>query len=249
MKNIKISVDGESHSIDAQIALFELGAKWYGDKPGLARRTTMPFLYTNGRGWINYGRNTKNFHEHPNREVTLEDLKQMLKEKRMGQKNQDIRRPVQITKGQAQQMIESGCEISKRIAYDTYPELRPPQLPKRWEDVDLMENTCYVDRDNQIQHVSKAITAPANKNLLPNTNVAEAHRVVPELITMREIYRDGWVPSKSNSGWGVYYDTGMRKWLVGLVFNHIFRFPTEEVARTFLDNFEPQLKTYAKLYK
>jgi hypothetical protein len=164
----------------------------------------------------------------------------------MKQKNQDSRRLVKITEKQAQEMVESGCEISKQIAYDTYPELKGPQLPKRWEDVEL-ENVVYVDHNNRLQYTSNATSTPFNKNLLPNTNLAEAHRVVPELITMREVYREGWTPSSGDRGWSVIYDV-TDGWVVGIAFNQIFNFPTKEVAQLFLNNFKPQLETYAKLY-
>lgn len=249
MERLKIISENAIQSKYIQFILFELGARWASPPHTDLRWRNKRFLYVETNGTITCSDTTQSFNRHGGRQVNLEHLKQMLKQKRMKQKNQDSRRPVQITKEQAQQMIESDCEISKQIALDTYPELRLPQLPKRWEDIDLMENTCYVDQDNRIKHMDRAIVSSSNKNLLPNTNVAEAHRVVPELITMREIYRDGWKPSKCDRGWSVYYSTDIEKWVIGLTCNNIFCFPTEEVARMFLDNFEPQLKTYAKLYK
>lgn len=120
-------------------------------------------------------------------------------------------------------------------------------LPKTWKEAykKYLCNTTiyYIDTNSEIKQHTKPIPANVvfNKNVLLSQERAEEVLALMQLITLRDIYNDGWEPDWSNYdeikyciyGWSSTITIGT------FVSDHcILAFKTEELRDEFIRNFE-----------
>lgn len=244
MKNIKIRIKNAEHSREVQEVLLKLGFKW-GCGDSKIRYLKKPFLYvTKWANWkweITYsdGNDAEAeetyFRNHKSKEVTLQDLKQMLKEKTMEQD----KRSVQISKETAKEMIDSGIDSLKKLAYDTYPELDSGGLPTKWEDLEEVSG-YYVHTISEIRRIVPEDALPHARNTLPTEELARSIRALCQLLYLREVYRDGWKPSVGNLEYGLKL-TG-NDWSLGAYINEMFSFQDLKTLFLFYNNFRDLLE-------
>lgn len=240
MKSIKIRIRDAEHSREVQEILLKMGAKWgcggstinYLDKPFLyvTKWATKKWEITYSDGKDAEAEETY-FRNHKNEEVTLEDLKQMLKENNM--------KTVKISKETAKEMIDSGIESLQKLAYDTYPELDAGGLPTKWEDLEKV-NGYYVNSTSEIRRLLPEDALPHARNTVPTEKLAIAIRALCKLLYLREVYRDGWRPSVGNLEHALKL-TDIH-WSLGAYTNEMFSFQDSKTLILFYNNFRDLLE-------
>lgn len=120
-------------------------------------------------------------------------------------------------------------------------------LPKTWKEAykKYLCNTTiyYIDTNSEIKQYTKLIPANAvfNKNALLSSERAEEVLALIQLITLRDIYNDGWEPDWDNHDETKYCIYGWSSTItIGpFVSEHcILAFKTEELRDEFLRNFK-----------
>lgn len=120
-------------------------------------------------------------------------------------------------------------------------------LPKTWKEAytKYLCNTTiyYIDTNSEIQQHTNPIPANAifNKNALLSSERAEEVLAFMQLITLRDIYNNGWEPDWSNYDETKYCIYGWSNIITIDTFTSdhaILAFKTEELRDEFIKNFE-----------
>ena len=125
-------------------------------------------------------------------------------------------RNITLTLDKAKEWYQKGGEL-KEIALQAFTEKELNPLPKSWEEYCRKYEFCMSTR---------------------YTNISLKYDALIKLEQLRDCWRQGWVPSKGNSGFGIRLDfyEGFR--IVRLYsFSAFLSFPTEEIAKEFLECF------------
>lgn len=121
------------------------------------------------------------------------------------------------------------------------------ELPTTWEEAytKYLCNTTiyYINTNGKITQYTEPIPANAvfNKNALLSQERAEEVLALMQLITLRDIYNDGWKPGWSNCEEIKYCIIGEKNTITTYTFvyeHKILAFKTEELRDEFLKNFE-----------
>lgn len=124
------------------------------------------------------------------------------------------------------------------------------ELPKTWEEFrknnPVKPNECYISTNSDITEVQFAKTleeriVDIDDNLLPSKEYAEAMLALCKLIQLRDCYNDGWEPDWCNISETKYIIRHLRGRIdlaFGFYDGHILAFKTEELRKTFLNNFK-----------
>lgn len=121
------------------------------------------------------------------------------------------------------------------------------ELPTTWEEAytKYLCNTTiyYINTNGKIIQYTEPIPANAvfNKNALLSSERAEEVLALMQLITLRDIYNDGWEPDWSNYDETKYCIYGWSNTITIDIFTSdhaILAFKTEELRDEFLKNFE-----------
>lgn len=155
-----------------------------------------------------------------------------------------------ISEQTAKEMIDSGVESLKKVAYDTYPELKEKELPEKWEDLESIAG-FYVSSFSCVRHFLGQPSNPSQKNTLPTIELAEAILALCQLLYLREVYRDGWnqccdyacVICLRDKDWDTFI---LKK---SDFSNNIFSFKKMSTAEKFLSNFRDLLDKTKPLYE
>lgn len=109
-----------------------------------------------------------------------------------------------------QKLIRKYPEMKLKDIQEMLQESEKP-LPKTWKEAytKYLCNTTiyYIDTNSEIQHHVKPIPANVvfNKNALLSQERAEEMLAFMQLITLRDIYNDGWEPDWKNNLQLKYY--------------------------------------------
>ena len=125
-------------------------------------------------------------------------------------------RNITLTLDKAKEWYQKGGEL-KEIALQAFTEKELNPLPKSLEEYCRKYEFCMSTR---------------------YTNISLKYDALIKLEQLRDCWRQGWVPSKGNSGFGIRLDfyEGFR--IVRLYsFSAFLSFPTEEIAKEFLECF------------
>ena len=106
-------------------------------------------------------------------------------------------REIKISIETAQRWANGTDEELKGLALGTYPELAKKELPKSWEELEII-NGYWVD---EICSTLETAIEPQNhnRNVFATKEQAEASIALAQLSQLREVYRNGWVPDFSDS--------------------------------------------------
>jgi hypothetical protein len=137
--------------------------------------------------------------------------------------------------------IPNGFEIDKEnstFEQIVFKEIK--QLPKTWEELEIIEGYFVQGRDSECCHVEKHAISE-NKNIFATEEQAKASIALAQLSQLREVYRNGWVPD--------WKDDDKYKYCIEFYTNKIYTdkytntsqflsFQDEETRDLFLENFK-----------
>lgn len=145
-----------------------------------------------------------------------------------------------------QELVNKYPEMKLKDIQKILQESKKP-LPKTWKEayIKYLCNTTiyYIDTNSEIQHHIKPIPANVvfNKNALLSQERAEEMLAFMQLITLRDIYNNGWEPDWDNHDETKYCIYGWSNTIDTDIFSSdhaILAFKTEELRDEFLRNFE-----------
>ena len=146
--------------------------------------------------------------------------------------------------------VPEGMEIDKENSTFECIKFKPKkkELPKTWEE--FCENNLIKPEEYFVSTASNITSAydgelqkrgsHMDANLLPSKEYAEAMLALCKIIQLRDCYNDGWKPDWGEESFKyvikfynglVYFDTPLR-------FSSILAFKTEDLRKTFYDNFK-----------
>ena len=129
------------------------------------------------------------------------------------------------------------------------------QLPKTWEDFcntyRRKGGEAAIDLDSSININNtlrgRNLNIDSDKNLLPNIEAAIAHRALMQLHQLRDCYRQGWIPDwkEDSVKYNIIRNTDIsdKRYRIVAYRNipQFLSFPTRELAKEFLTNFDELL--------
>ena len=160
--------------------------------------------------------------------------------------NINMEKQVKLSLATAKEFYKQGG-ASKAFALDNYTEqeLSKKELPKSWEELKIISG-YYIDSNSVLSNHCKNILSigNGNKNLFPTKELAEASLALSQLLQLREVYRDGWIPDYKNTKgkYGIYVIENIL--IVDITYGtaKIFSFQDREIANLFLTNFKDLLE-------
>jgi hypothetical protein len=126
-------------------------------------------------------------------------------------------------------------------------KLAKKQLPKRWEELKLIDG-YYYNVHSQLNLASEYSTVAENYNVFATENQAESHgKAAAKLSQLMAVYNDGWI-----ADWG---DDNQKKSTILYahrelvvrgcnIYKEFLTFKSEELASEFLENFREDIETY-----
>ena len=122
-------------------------------------------------------------------------------------------------------------------------------LPKTWEEFcankSKIPGEAWIDWDSSISYVEgyrpDKMNPIEDKNLLPNTEAAEAHLALMQLHQLRDYYRQGWIPDWKDDNsvkYAIVYNYSGKLIVEDYLVTPMFlSFQSEELAKEFINNF------------
>ena len=128
-------------------------------------------------------------------------------------------------------------EAMEEYAQQFKEEPKQPELPKRWEDLKIVEG-YYISNYAKIYRISAELE-DVDKNIFATKEQAEASIALAQLSQLREVYRQGWKPD---------WNDDQKKYGIGFLGGDIFEaepagtniflsFQSPEIRDEFLENF------------
>ena len=120
-----------------------------------------------------------------------------------------------------------------------------PKLPKKWENLGIVKG-FYIESNSEISLTyGGATTFGEYKNVLPTKELAEAMLAMCQLLYLRDIYNDGWVPNWKCDLTGKCAIINRESQLYianSIIVSHPMIFKTSELRDEFLTNFRDLLE-------
>jgi len=153
--------------------------------------------------------------------------------------------PIEIAK---KMYLTSKDESVREFALSNYSkeELEAKELPKSWEELKQVTG-CAIDMNSDLYICNNKTTYKtnsSNRNIFPTKSLAEAVLALSQLLQLREVYRNGWVPDYDEYYLKYSVISNKNNLRVDSVthYNRIFTFQSKEIAQQFLSNFEELLE-------
>ena len=118
-----------------------------------------------------------------------------------------------------------------------------PQLPETWKEFchnyEVQKGERYISPDSDIETTSSGIRLEySDRNILPSEKAAEQHLALMQLHQLRDCYRQGWVPKRNKTSFGIAREVVGGLYIDRYIFSSKFlTFQTKEIAEEFLNNF------------
>ena len=123
-----------------------------------------------------------------------------------------------------------------------------PKLPETWEEFcklyPVKEKEVFISSDSRFLCIGGTRHYFADRNTLPSLESAQAHLALMQLHQLRDCYRQGWVPNRSDKNFKYcicLYDNEYKAIQI-LERNHFLTFQSMELAEKFLKNFKDLIK-------
>ena len=123
-----------------------------------------------------------------------------------------------------------------------------PKLPETWEDFcklyPIKEGERYIGLNSTLIPNGGNRAVYSDKNMLPSEEAAKAHLALIQLHQLRDCYRQGWVPDRSDKNFKYcicLYDNEY-KIIQILERSHFLTFQSIELTEKFLKNFKDLIK-------
>jgi hypothetical protein len=141
--------------------------------------------------------------------------------------------------------VPEGFEIDKDKS--TFEEIvfKPIKkgLPKTWEELEVVKG-YYIEYDCNVMHVEYE-TISCHRNIFATEEQAKAAIALAQLSHLREVYRQGWVPSFPN--YVIVQEKG-KIIAVSHEYRNVFlSFQSAEVRNEFLKNFKDLIEEASPL--
>jgi hypothetical protein len=117
------------------------------------------------------------------------------------------------------------------------------KLPMSWEEPDEIKGSYIIDG-------CVFGASPENRDVFPTKEADYAAGIVlPQLLQLRDVYRDGWKPVKGEYVYPIYFIRNVLRTDSGSsIVNEMFSFKTEETRDLFYNTFKEQLNELLPLY-
>ena len=177
------------------------------------------------------------------RRYTLKSYKEM-KEKRN----------ITLTLSKAREWHRKGGEL-KEVALLAYSEeeLTKIELPESWEEFcnnySTKNGECYIGACSEIRilpEVDEGRDIKMDRNVCPSQKSAEAHLALMQLEQLRDCWRQGWKPTKYDTGYCiVHYPEEYI--IMAFSFISFLSFPAKKMAEEFLECFRDLIEQVVDL--
>jgi len=159
--------------------------------------------------------------------------------------------PIEIAR---KMYLNSKDESVREFALSNYSkeELETKELPKSWKELKTISGCFYNDSESDnnqdflelVECTNTVTKMDTCKLIYPTKSLAEAALSLSQLLQLREVYRNGWIPD---------YNSVSMKWSIRQVSNNfeiistydknrVFSFQSKEIVQQFLSNFEELLE-------
>jgi len=128
-------------------------------------------------------------------------------------------------------------EAMEEYAQQFKEEPKQPELPKRWEDLKIVEG-YYISNYAKIYRISAELE-DVDKNIFATKEQAEASIALAQLSQLREVYRQGWKPdwNDDQKKYGIKFFRGDIDEEEIAWTNIFLSFQSPEIRDEFLENF------------
>ena len=123
-----------------------------------------------------------------------------------------------------------------------------PKLPETWEEFckiyPVKAEEVFIGSDSKFLCCKGTRFCSVNRNVLPSIEAANAHLALMQLHQLRDCYRQGWVPDRSDKNFKYcicLYDNEYEAIQI-LERSHFLTFQSMELAEKFLKNFKDLIK-------
>ena len=124
-----------------------------------------------------------------------------------------------------------------------------PKLPETWEEFcklyPVKGGEYYIDSDSIIMLADNGNRLyKHDQNILPSFEAAKAHLAYMQLHQLRDCYRQGWVPDRSDKNFKYCICLYDNKYMAIRILerSHFLSFQSMELAEKFLKNFKDLIK-------
>jgi hypothetical protein len=128
---------------------------------------------------------------------------------------------------------------------------KAPVLPARWEDIRESKEGWYIDGNSVISrtHAVRHILGGTDRNSLPTKELAQAMLAMCQLLYLRDIYRQGWVPDWTDDSYKyeIIYNEGQLYKDELMYHASPMSFQSEEIRDLFMKNFADLLEQAKEL--
>ena len=136
--------------------------------------------------------------------------------------------------------IEEAMEEYAQQFKEEPKQPKQPELPKRWEDLKIVEG-YYISSDAKTYRSTSAALEDDNKNVFATKEQAEAAVALAQLSQLREVYRQGWEPDwnavEQEKFIIIYTHRGIFECSVAVNIPNFLSFQSPEIRDEFLKNF------------
>jgi len=127
----------------------------------------------------------------------------------------------------------------KKLAAETYPELLKKELPKTWEELEMIDG-YYVDLTATVNRCYNFSTRKSNSNFFKTKEQAEASIALAQLSQLKAVYNGDWVVDWRNNKQGkhsiIFYNDEIH-FVTYKVTPQFLTLKDRQTAQLFLENF------------
>ena len=150
-------------------------------------------------------------------------------------------RNITLTLDKAKEWYKKGGEL-KEIALQAFNEKELNPLPRSWEEFcetfPIDQGEAYISSFSRVIEYghSENRNLRGSENMCPSRKSAEAHLAMIQLEQLRDCWRQGWKPTKHDTGYCITHYSEEYS-IMSFYFISFLSFPTEEMAEEFLKCF------------
>lgn len=145
--------------------------------------------------------------------------------------------------------IPEGYEVDKELSTFENIVFKPTAavLPKKWEELNEIEGYFVNSDGTTIIGIGKTKTVNTNRNIFATDEQAQASIALAQLSQLMQVYNDGWVPNWNTDTYKYTIEQFQCNIIIETrcAYSSFLAFKTEELSKTFLENFK-DLITIAK---
>ena len=145
--------------------------------------------------------------------------------------------------------IPQGYEIDKeKSTFENIVfKLAKKELPKRWEELKLIDG-YYYNVHSELNLASEYSTVAENYNVFATENQAKCALAMAKLSQVMAVYNDGWVADWDNDTQEKYVIVKFRNKIQindGSLYKEFLTLKSQELALLFLQNFREDIDIYS----